>query len=165
MYYNILPDDTTTECGHLIAACYSFIDPESMRGWVGMTLAVPRTWREGKMIKPLYSHTNSYACNNHSPLDHVILVWLDFRFSRTESIPLRLDRRDVGLCSCPGVSSSSFSKCWISSVTFVLLGSSSVSSGSWDVSACTALYSILFRFPFPPFPFPVSDSITAIIFV
>jgi len=32
------PDGTFTECGggHLIAAHYSFIDPERMKGWVGL---------------------------------------------------------------------------------------------------------------------------------
>jgi len=32
------PDVASTECGgkHLIAAHYSFIDPERMKGWVGL---------------------------------------------------------------------------------------------------------------------------------
>ena len=39
------PDGASTKCGgeHLIAAHYSFIDPEKMKGWVGLDLTFAKT--------------------------------------------------------------------------------------------------------------------------
>ena len=77
------PDDASPDwgCGHLIAAYYSFIYPERMKGWVGLVgwptadgllgYLSAADWSQDSESSPVRDRrSTTVPCNQHSPTVH-----------------------------------------------------------------------------------------------
>ena len=74
------PDGATTECigTHIIAAYYSYVDPERMKGWIGLLLADIYSGRftnmSGHQIHVIINNNNNNQCKGVTMPTNIFVV-------------------------------------------------------------------------------------------